>query len=120
MFAYSISNGEKTLETPSPGCGGRKYCSTAQSSAVSVFPGWVFSGSVDGRFRAYGTEDGKIIWDFDAAQEFKPVNGVPANGGSFDGAGPTVVNGMLYSYSGYGMWGGQPGNVLLAFSVDGK
>lgn len=120
MFAYSIANGEKTWETPPPGCGDRKNCSPAQSAAVSVIPGAVFSGSVDGHFRAYGTEDGKIIWDFDAAQEFKTVNNVPANGGSFDGAGPTIVNGMLYSYSGYGMWGGKPGNVLLAFSVDGK
>jgi polyvinyl alcohol dehydrogenase (cytochrome) len=120
MFAYSIANGEKTWETPPPGCGDRTNCSPAQSAAVSVIPGAVFSGSVDGHFRAYGTEDGKIIWDFDAAQEFKTVNGVPANGGSFDGAGPTVVNGMLYTYSGYGMWGGKPGNVLLAFSADGK
>lgn len=120
MFAYSLANGEKTWETPPPGCGDRKNCSPAQSAAVSVIPGAVFSGSVDGHMRAYGTEDGKIIWDFNAAQEFKTVNNVPANGGAFDGAGPTIVNGVLYTYSGYGMWGGLPGNVLLAFSVDGK
>ena len=120
MFAYSITNGEKTWETPPPGCGDRKNCSPAQSAAVSVIPGAVFSGSVDGHMRAYGTEDGKVIWEFDAGKEFKTVNNVPANGGSFDGAGPTIVNGVLYTYSGYGMWGGQPGNVLLAFSVDGK
>lgn len=120
MFAYSIANGEKTWEIPPPGCGDRKNCSPAQSAAVSVIPGAVFSGSVDGHMRAYSTEDGKIVWDFDAGKEFKTVNDVPANGGSFDSAGPTVVNGMLYTYSGYGMWGGQPGNVLLAFSIDGK
>jgi polyvinyl alcohol dehydrogenase (cytochrome) len=120
MFAYSIANGEKTWETPPPGCGDRKNCSPAQSAAVSVIPGVVFSGSVDGHMRAYGTEDGKVIWEFDAGKEFKTVNNVPANGGSFDGAGPTVVSGVLYTYSGYGMWGGQPGNVLLAFTVDGK
>ena len=120
MFAYSIANGEKTWDTPPPGCGDRKNCSPAQSAAVSVIPGAVFSGSVDGHMRAYGTEDGKVIWEFDASKEFKTVNNVPANGGAFDGAGPTIVNGVLYTYSGYGMWGGQPGNVLLAFSVDGK
>jgi len=27
---------------------------------------------------------------------------------------------MLYVNSGYGTWGGIPGNALLAFSVDGK
>ena len=35
-------------------------------------------------------------------------------------AGPTVIGGMLFVNSGYGQWGGMPGNVLLAFSVDGK
>ena len=34
-----------------------------------------------------------------------------------DAAGPAVVNGVN---SGYGQWGGMPGNVLLAFSVNGE
>jgi polyvinyl alcohol dehydrogenase (cytochrome) len=29
----------------------------------------------------------------------------------------TIVDGMLYVNSGYGQWGGLPGNVLLAFEV---
>lgn len=120
VFAYSITNGEKAWATPPPGCGERKNCSPAQSAAISVIPGVVFSGSVDSHLRAYATEDGKVVWDYDAAQEYKTVNGVPANGGSFDNSGPTVVGGMLYTNSGYGTWGGMPGNVLLAFSVDGK
>jgi polyvinyl alcohol dehydrogenase (cytochrome) len=120
MFAYSITDGKKVWSTPPPGCGDKKNCSPAQSAAITVIPGAVFSGSVDGHIRAYATEDGKIVWDFDAAREFKTVNEVPATGGSFDSAGPTVVNGTLYTYSGYGTWGGMPGNVLLAFSADGK
>jgi polyvinyl alcohol dehydrogenase (cytochrome) len=31
-----------------------------------------------------------------------------------------VVGGMLFVNSGYAFIGGMPGNVLLAFSVDGK
>ena len=31
-----------------------------------------------------------------------------------------VTFNMLFVNSGYGQWGGMPGNVLLAFSVDGK
>jgi len=27
---------------------------------------------------------------------------------------------MLYVPSGYALWGGAPGNVLLAYSVDGR
>jgi polyvinyl alcohol dehydrogenase (cytochrome) len=44
------------------------------------------------------------------------VNGVKAVGGSIDGPGPVVVNGMLYFNSGYFL--GRPGNVLLAFGLD--
>ena len=51
---------------------------------------------------------------------YKTVNGVPANGGSLDGPGPVVVEGMLFVNSGYAFVGGRPGNVLLAFSVDGR
>jgi polyvinyl alcohol dehydrogenase (cytochrome) len=43
-----------------------------------------------------------------------------AKGGTLDGGGPVAVNGVLYTNSGYGRLIGQPGNVLLAFTVDGK
>jgi polyvinyl alcohol dehydrogenase (cytochrome) len=80
----------------------------------------VFSGSVDGHLRAYSTQKGAVVWDFDTAREFEAINGGRARGGSLDVAGPAVVNGMLIVNSGYGEWGGMPGNVLLVFSVDGK
>jgi polyvinyl alcohol dehydrogenase (cytochrome) len=48
------------------------------------------------------------------------VNGVAARGGSLDGPGVVIAGGMLYVNSGYGAMGGIPGNVLLAFSVEGK
>ena len=95
-------------------------CSPAQSAAVTLIPGVVFSGSLDGHLRAYATADGRIIWDVDTAIEYQAVNGVKAKGGSLDGPGPVVVGGTLYVNSGYGMFGEMPGNVLLAFSVDGK
>jgi len=53
-------------------------------------------------------------------QDFATVNGVKARGGSINGPGPAVVAGMLYVNSGYGAFGEMPGNVLLAFSADGK
>jgi len=53
-------------------------------------------------------------------RDYSAVNGVPAKGGSIDGAGPVVVQGVLYVNSGYPRFGGMPGNALLAFSVDGK
>jgi len=80
----------------------------------------VFSGSVDGHLRAYSTADGRIVWDVDTAREYQTVNEVAGTVGAIDGPGPVIVGGMLYVNSGYGMFGGAPGNVLLAFSVDGK
>jgi polyvinyl alcohol dehydrogenase (cytochrome) len=95
-------------------------CSPAQSAAVTVIPGVVFSGALDGHLRAYSSKDGRVIWDLDTAREFPAVNGKPAHGGSIDGTGVAVAGGMVFVNSGYAQWGGMPGNVLLAFSVDGK
>ncbi len=92
----------------------------AHSQAVTAIPGAVFAGSLDGHFRAFSSETGKILWDVDTAKEFQTVNGPAAKGGSLDGPGPVVAGGMVYVNSGYGMFGGMPGNVLLAFSVDGE
>lgn len=120
MFAIDIETGERMWHVPPEGCGEKAQCSPAQSGAVSLLPGVVFSGSVDGHLRGYSTEDGKVVWDYDADQEYESVNGVKTKGGSFDGPGPTIVDGMIYVNSGYGFWGGMSGNALLAFSVDGK
>jgi polyvinyl alcohol dehydrogenase (cytochrome) len=89
-------------------------------SAANLIPGVVFSGSVDGHLRAYAAGTGEVLWDVSTAREFKTVNGSPAHGGSIDAGGPVVVNGILFVNSGYGQWGGMPGNVLLAFSVEGR
>ena len=78
-------------------------------AAVTALPGVVFSGSVDGHLRAYATGDGKIVWDFDTAREFKTVNGVPGRGGAMDAGGPVVDGGMVFAGAGYGNWGGLPG-----------
>jgi polyvinyl alcohol dehydrogenase (cytochrome) len=120
LFAINLATGKRVWATPHPGCGDHPGCSPAQSAAVTAIPGVVFSGSVDGRLRAYATSDGKIIWDVDSAREYQTVNGVKGNGGAIDGPGPVVVGGMVYVNSGYAAFGGAPGNVLLAFSVDGK
>jgi polyvinyl alcohol dehydrogenase (cytochrome) len=83
-----------------------------------VIPGVVFSGSVDGVLRGYSAKDGAIVWEFDANRQFQTVNGVPAKGASMIGPGPVIAGGMLFVNSGYGAFGGRPGNVLLAFSVE--
>jgi len=120
LFALDPASGQIVWTTPHPGCGDRPGCSPAQSAAVTAIPGIVFSGGIDGHLRAYSSDKGGIVWDVDTAQPYKTVNGVTANGGSLDGPGPVVVGGMLFVNSGYAFVAGKPGNVLLAFSVDGK
>jgi polyvinyl alcohol dehydrogenase (cytochrome) len=120
LFALDLATGKKVWTSTPPPCGEKPNCSPAQSAAISAIPGAVFSGSVDGHLRAYSARDGSVLWDFDTAREFTTVNGLTAKGGSMDGPGPTITGGMLYLDSGYGAWGGLPGNVMLAFSVDGK
>jgi polyvinyl alcohol dehydrogenase (cytochrome) len=120
LFALKLETGEIAWKTPHPGCGEKPGCSPAQSAAVTAIPGIVFSGGLDGHLRAYATDDGRILWDVDTMTEFKTVNQVKAHGGSLDGPGPVIVGGMLYVNSGYAFVGTAPGNVLLAFSVDGK
>jgi len=98
-------------------CGTRPRCSPAQSNAVTAIPGVAFSGSVDGHMRAYSTTDGTILWDVDTSRTYETVNKVPGRGGSLDGPGPAIGGGMVFFNSGYAAGGGQPGNMLLAYSV---
>jgi polyvinyl alcohol dehydrogenase (cytochrome) len=102
------------------GCGDKPSCSPALSAPAAAIPGAVFGGSIDGHFRAFAARDGHVVWDFDTARDFETVNGVKARGGSIDVGGPAIANGMVITTSGYGQWGGMRGNVLLAFSVDGR
>jgi polyvinyl alcohol dehydrogenase (cytochrome) len=120
MYALRLDNGERIWYTPPIPCGERKRCSPAQSAAVSAMPGVAFSGSMDGHLRAYSAANGAIIWDFDTERTYQTVNGVEGRGGSLDGPGPVIANGMIFANSGYTAAGGAPGNVLLAFSIDGK
>ena len=89
-----------------------------QTAAVSAIPGVVFSGGWDGMLRAYATDDGRQLWQYDTGHEFITVNSVPAKGGSMGAAGPVAAGGMLFAGSGYVFGAGTPGNVLLAFGVN--
>ena len=114
LWALDPKTGTARWHTPAPvpACSWSEgLCSHAQSQAVTVMPGGVFSGSMDGHLRAYSTIDGKVLWDFDTAKAFQTQNGVRASGGPLDHGGATIVNGGVYLIS---------GNTLLAFSVDGK
>lgn len=120
MFALDLRTGKQIWYSPpvKPACLGSFGCSAAQMAPPTAIPGVVFSGSLDGHLRAYDADDGTVIWDFNTAKPFRTTNGVKAHGGSINGSGPTVVGGMVFVNTGY--TNAMDGNVLLAFSVDGK
>ena len=122
LVALNVADGSRRWAVPPAAdtCAGRQGCNTAQPAAVSSIPGVVFSGSLDGHFRAYDSSNGKVLLDVNTINEYDTVNDVPARGGSINGPGATIAGGMLFVNSGYSTIGFMPGNVLLAFSVEGK
>jgi len=96
---------------------GAQNCWGGTSQAVTAMPGVVFAGALDGHLRAFSSNDGKILWDFDAGGKFQTVNQGEQVGGSFNLGGATLAGGMLFVNAGYGRFVGQNGHVLLAFSV---
>jgi polyvinyl alcohol dehydrogenase (cytochrome) len=120
LHAVHLGTGERAWLAPPPPlqCAPGRGCNAAQAAAITVLPGAVLSGSNDGALRAYSTRDGVIMWEYDTNREFETVNGVPARGASMQGPGPVAAGGMLFVNSGYGAFGGRPGNVLLAFALD--
>ncbi|PWT98097.1 MAG: cytochrome C oxidase Cbb3 [Terriglobia bacterium] len=118
LTALRVDTGDKVWYTAPAPCGARPGCSPAQSAAVTAIPGLVFSGSIDGHLRAYSAEEGRVVWDFDTVRDYQTVNGITGQGGSLNGPGPVIVNGMLFVNSGYARNGGMAGNVLLAFAPE--
>jgi polyvinyl alcohol dehydrogenase (cytochrome) len=119
VAAIAIATGKKvwSVAAPKPNCLDTPGCSAAQPAPVTLIPGVLFAGSLDGHLRAYDTKNGTTIWDFDTRPEFPTVNGIRAHGGSMNGSGPVVADGMVFANSGYSRLPVMPGNLLLAFSV---
>jgi len=103
-------------------CSSKDQPCRGYSAALTAVPGMLFAGAVDGYFRAFDSNTGALLWEFNTAQKFTTLNGEIASGGDMDGPGAVVVNGMVYVNSGYatGNSAQRPGNVFLAFSIDGK
>ncbi len=120
LHAVALATGAAVWTAPpaAPVCRPGRGCNAAQSAALTVIPGAILSGANDGALRAYSTETGAVLWEFDSNREFTTVNGVHAHGASMIGPGPAVAGGMVFVNSGYGAFGGRAGNVLLAFGVN--
>ena len=120
LKAVNLVSGKEVWSMPpqDPLCEAGQGCNGAQSAALTTVPGLVFSGANDGGVRAYSSETGEVLWVYNTGQGYDTVNGVEATGGSIDGPGPIVVDGMLYVTAGNGGFFGTAGNVLLAFEIN--
>jgi polyvinyl alcohol dehydrogenase (cytochrome) len=118
MHALDARTGKILWSTLAPNqCGTREFCDNGISAAVTAIPGVVFAGHMDGHFRAYAGDTGKVLFDYDTAQAVATVSGARARGGSFGGAGSAVRDGYVAVNSGYGLYFHMPGNVLFVFAA---
>ncbi|PWT79379.1 MAG: cytochrome C oxidase Cbb3 [Blastocatellia bacterium] len=113
VAAVKLSTGEQIWMTKLAPEGKR----VSYNAAVTVIPGVVFVGGNDGTLTALSTKDGHKLWQVETARDFDTVNKVKGKGGAISVPGATIVDGMLFIPSGYGIIGGNTGNVLLAFAT---
>ncbi len=95
-------------------------CRDGLSQAITVMPGAILAGGLDGVLRAYDENTGEVIWQFDTKQESTGVNGIKGEGGTLDAGAVVVADGQLFFNSGYGglmSVGGDAGNVFRVLSL---
>jgi polyvinyl alcohol dehydrogenase (cytochrome) len=117
LYAFDAFNGEALWSSPTRNiCADREHCDPGISAPVTAIPGIVFAGHLDSRLRAYDSENGEVLWEYDTFEDVITVSGEVAHGGSISGGtGPVIANGKVYANSGYGVYFHTPGNVLLVF-----
>lgn len=96
-------------------CDNKKDCRSGLSAAITGIPGAILAPGLDGILRAYDTEKGEVIWQFDSTQRVTGTNGLEGHGGTLDVGGVVAAHGMLFFNSGYGgliSSGGMAGNVF--------
>lgn len=118
LYALSLSTGDvvwSSINSPSD-CDHRAVGCTPSIFAPPTTTGdLVFVGGSDGRLRAYSATSGKVLWQFDTAQEFSAIGGRVARGGSI-GTGVVMADGSLIVNSGYG-YGQMTGNAMLVLEA---
>ncbi len=122
LHALDVITGEPVWSRYAyPTCSEDVYsCYPSFSAALTMTPGVIFAGGMDGTLHAFASNDGSELWSFNTSQTFETVNEVAAQGGSIDSDGAIIADGRLLMTSGYDLYGQIPGNVLLMFTLKGK
>jgi len=87
------------------------------SAAPLYANGVLYAGALDGKLRMLNAETGKTLRVIETNRSFDTDNGIEGHGGAIDLSGVVVDGKRLFVYSGYGMFGQMPGNVLLAYEL---
>lgn len=87
------------------------------SAAPLYANGVVYAGALDGKLRLLDAANGDVLRVIDTNRPFDADNGIKGHGGAIDLSGVVVDGRRLFVYSGYGMFGQMPGNVLLAYEL---
>lgn len=96
-------------------CHGRKGCNPGISAAATTIPGVVFAAHADGVLRAYDTNSGDVLWQFDTTNPVQTTSGALTSGGSMGSGGVAIRDGYVIVNSGY-VAPAMPGNVMLVFA----
>jgi polyvinyl alcohol dehydrogenase (cytochrome) len=96
LYALDAANGQLEWSAPADDhCAARTDCDPGILASISVIPGAVFAGHMDGRVRAYDTSTGHVLWEYGSAREIKTLSGETAHGGSVGGGEPVVAGGVV-------------------------
>ncbi|NIV18747.1 MAG: PQQ-binding-like beta-propeller repeat protein [Woeseiaceae bacterium] len=87
------------------------------SAAPLYANGLLYAGALDGKLRILDAATGEVLRVIRTNHAVDADNGVEGHGGAIDLSGVLVDGDKLFVYSGYGMFGQMPGNVLLAYTL---
>ncbi len=88
------------------------------SAAPTLLDDRLIVGGLDGKIYILNSETGNQVWSYDTVRNYSSLNEISTKGGSIDGPPVIIKNGLVMLHSGYGMFGQEPGNAYLAFTVD--
>jgi polyvinyl alcohol dehydrogenase (cytochrome) len=87
------------------------------SAAPLYANGLVYAGALDGKLRILDAASGEILRIIETNRGFAGDNGIDGHGGAIDLSGVVVDGRRLFLYSGYGVFGQMPGNILLGYEI---
>lgn len=113
LYALNPATGDILWESKPQYTCGERPCTPAFSAAITVIPGAVLAGDLEGYLTLFDSANGNVLWTFNTDQHWPSVTGRTANGGSIDSGGPIVAGGQIFVNSGYGLFNKKAGNAFL-------